>query len=111
MYKLIPLADFVLEQCKNIPEQGQVKALFNIFNYTNFVKKEIDIEMFYKQPLFKGFEIDKKQKAFINNEKSIRINYYGTGTFILRGKYIETIEDLTKHDLELTDYAVSEIFK
>lgn len=59
--KLIPLSDFVLEQKKRLEKSGWQSTVENslelIFNYTEFLKQPLNLEMFTgENKLFEGFK-------------------------------------------------------
>ena len=138
MKKLIPMTDFVLERSlKDISEytiteafKDGAKVMNEIFNYANFLKQPLKLEMFiacddegnvleepefyYKQENLKHL---KGMELLIAEETNKRVSEYQqakekvlfegfdlqTANFWLYAQ--ETIEDLIYYDLQLTENA------
>lgn len=122
--KLISTTDFVLKQQKaesNVNDSFK-KTLSNIYNYAEFLRKPLKIEMFAqidsqgrviesiaaeewedskRKVIFKGFKFV-KQLNDDNGFKSYRLLKDGD-IFYLSLRFYKTIEDLIIRDIELVD--------
>lgn len=86
--KLISMTDFVLEQTKSLYEENPSKLIHNLYNYAEFLKQPLKLEMFVSDDeskvLFEGFNIISTEYNLIGLEsKDIFINYNKEGNFFL----------------------------
>lgn len=116
--KLIPLSDFVLEQKKRLAKSGWQSTVENslelIFNYTEFIKQPLKLEMFIgENRLFEGFELLAKKTRMTGDQyilmfQGVEFSFTDDVTYTIENHLIGDLVNVC-YEIPLTPSALQQI--